>query len=157
MALASSSYTLGWTSTNYMMRDLKLFMRLDIVIPTNILNLNSWSFNENLTFTACATNNLLIFSHIYFDESSKSIWCNSKSDIARPIMTLTLSSLLCHSKILVKSHGAVLVPFTIPHKFLFISCLCIFTFHVWKLKLKYFSNDISMDSWKNNYNINTIS
>jgi len=131
---------------------------LDMVAPTGILKMNNYSFKENFALTAYAPNNLLRFYLISLDDLSIYMWCSSKSKRARPTMAFDFSSLLSHSINLFKSTGVALVHLTIPQRFLFINCIWIFTFHVWKLKPEYLSNDISTTNqiWlffaaKNNY------
>jgi hypothetical protein len=71
MALSSSSSTVALTSTSYLMRDLKLFMWLDIVTSADMLNLNNYGFKENFAFIAFAPNSLSRLASISLDDFSR--------------------------------------------------------------------------------------
>lgn len=95
--VCSSSYsTLEPTSIKCLIRDIKLFIWLDIDFLSFVLNLNKCNFIENFAFIAFALNSWINCSHIYLDDFVRLTWCNCESERASLIMELALWSLLSY-------------------------------------------------------------
>lgn len=123
---------------------LKLLTLLDIVAFDGILKLNNCNFRGSFAFSDYSLNKRVELFEISLEHLSRSTWCSFEFEREWPIMDFSLLSLLFHSINLFGSIGVGLVPSTIPHGFLFINCIWIFTFQVLKLKPNYLSNGISM-------------
>lgn len=104
MALASSS-TKPLTYARYLINFLKLLIWFEIVIPSFILNLNTWIFKgKSILFYFCP-NMFFISSQISTYDSSKSIWWCLESKRERSLIALALPSLLLQSNKLLSFQG----------------------------------------------------
>jgi len=129
MDFAYSSSTLAPTFINFLIRDIKIFIWLDIDVSSFILSLNNCNFMETFAFVAFAPNSWIKCSHISLHDLVRLTWCNSEYERTCSIMDLDLASLLSHSNNYLASIGATFVPFIMPFKFLFINCICSFNLH----------------------------
>lgn len=73
MTLASSSSTRVMTSNSFLMRDCKLLIWFDIVIPSSNLKIIKWSFKENFALTNIDPINFFKLSQIFAKDLSNFI------------------------------------------------------------------------------------